>query len=100
MPLPLAAHHWTDVGPRRRFLVDSDEFVGGERFRFPLRLYWRNRLDIDRAAYQPKRLFTEQDLAGLGSLLESGSDVDGVAGGEPFFGPRDDLARIDACPEL
>jgi hypothetical protein len=63
-----------------------------------LRLYRRNRLDLDRAAYQPQRLFTEQDLAGLGGLLEPGGDVDSVAGGEPFLGPRDDLAGVDAGP--
>jgi len=78
--------------------ADSDEFVGGERFRFPLRLYRRNRLDLDRAVHQPQRLFAEQDLAGLGGLLEPSGDVDGVAGGESFLGPRDDLAGVDTGP--
>ena len=33
-------------------------------------------------------------------LLEAGGDVDRVTGGEPLLGPGDDLAGVDADPEL
>ena len=70
--------------------------VGGDRLGLALQLERLDRLGVDRVADEPERRLPDQDLAGLGRLLEPRRDVDGVAGGEPLLGSGHDLARVDA----
>jgi hypothetical protein len=54
-------------------------------------------VDLDPAHREPVRGGTEQDLARLRELLQSGGDVDRFAGGERgVAGAGDDLSRLDA----
>src|SRR5204862_6052 len=55
---------------------------------------------LDGVAHELERGAAEQDLAGLRGLLETGGDVDGVAGREALLGPGHDLAGRDADPAL
>jgi hypothetical protein len=52
------------------------------------------------AARAARRALADEDLAGIGALLESRRDVHGIAGHEPFAGAGldagDDLSRVDA----
>ena len=80
----------------RRAFDDPQEPVRGDRIRLPLERERCDRLDLDRAAGEQAGLLADQDLARLGGLLQPGGDVDGVAGGEPLLGTRDDLAGVHA----
>ena len=63
-------------------LDDPEQPVGADRLTLPLEDERRGLLRIDRPAYEPVGLLADQDLAGLGGLLEPCRDVDGVAGDE------------------
>ena len=49
---------------------------------------------------EPQRLAAEQDLAGLGRLLEPRGDVDRVPGRQPLLRPCHHFARVHASPQL
>ena len=59
-----------------------------------------DRLRSDCVADEALRYRADENLARLRGLLESGSDVHGVAGGERLARTRDDLAGVDADAHL
>ncbi len=83
-----------------RTLDHSQQAVRDDGLRLPLERQRLDRLDVDRPAGKASRLLTDQDLARLRSLLETGGDVDGVARRQPLVSADDDLSRIDAGAEL
>ena len=100
LALALAADHRCGVAAGRRLGLHREEPVRLERFGLALRGQRRRRFGLDAVAHEPVGLLAEQYLAGLGSLLEPGSHVDRIAGGEPLLGARDDLAGVYAHAEL
>ena len=73
------------------------------QWRPPPELQLLRLVELDRVADEAVRRPADEDLPGLGALLEAGGDVDGVAHGERRAGggvARDDLARVHADPHL
>jgi hypothetical protein len=100
--LPLATDE-RRVEPSRvgRFLLaKGDDSVRNDGFALSLQLPRLEWLRLDGVPYQPERLCAEQDLARRGSLLQASSDVDRIARGQALFRSGDDLARVDADPQL
>ena len=86
---------------RRHRLAHADEPVGRHRLGLPFQLERLDLLDVDVAPDEPVGQLAEQHLALARGLLETGGDVDGVAGDESLPGRRvagDDLAGVDARP--
>ena len=59
-----------------------------------------DRFGLDRAADELERRLADQDLVGVGGVLQAGGDVDRVAGREPLLGAGDDLAGVHPDPTL
>ena len=59
-----------------------------------------DRFGLDRAADELEGGLADQDLVGIGGVLQAGGHVDRVAGGEPLLGPGDHLAGVHADPPL
>jgi hypothetical protein len=74
--------------------------VRGQRLGLPLRLDRRQELGVDGVADESVRLLADQYLTGSRGLLEPGRDVDGVACGERAGPAGDDLAGVDADPNV
>ncbi len=84
----------------RRALYDAKQTMCGNGVRLPLQLERLDSLDFDRIPRQAQRRLAEQDLAGLGGLLEAGGDVDGITSDERVAAAGDDFAGVDADPRL
>ena len=100
--LPGAAHE-RGVEPaleRLSAFADVHQPVRGDGLGLALRRQRRDRLDLQRAACQPERLLAKEDLARGSGLLETGGDVDRVAGRKPLLRSDDDLAGVDAHSNL
>jgi hypothetical protein len=76
--------------------VDRDEPESGYRLRLSLELERLHGIGLDSFADECERVLSEQDLARGGGLLETGSDVDGVAGRQALLRSSDDLAGVQA----
>ena len=75
--------------------------VGRDRLGLALEVERGDGLDLDRVLDESVGRLAEEDLAGLGRLLEPGGDVHRVARDEPLAGARvagHDLARVHADP--
>jgi hypothetical protein len=72
--------------------MHRDQPIGGHRLGLALEREWRHRLHLDRVAGQPQRLLPDQDLAGLGSLLQPRRHVDRVPGRKTLLRACDHLA--------
>ena len=97
LQLAVSADHG-DVCPadeRRRLGVQREQTVRRHGLRFPLRVQRRDSLDRDGVANEPDRVRADEDLAGLGGLLEARGDVDRVSRRESLLGAGHDLARVD-----
>src|SRR5205823_4662438 len=55
---------------------------------------------VDRLADETAGLLAQEDLAGLGRLLEASSHIDGVPGCQALLGAGHDLAGVDADAQL
>jgi hypothetical protein len=115
----LLARHREGLSQRFPFALTADERrrrARRDRFRLgqveqPPRVHRRRppfdldrleRLRADVVRDQPVRAFPEQDLPGLGSLLQPGRDIDGIARGEGLApGPAadEDVPRVHADPD-
>ena len=83
-----------------RCRVDRQQPVRGDRLGLALEIERCHLLDADRVADQPVRLHADQHLAGPGGLLEPRRDVHGVARDDRLALAGDDLAGVDADPQL
>ena len=82
-------------------LGDALELPHGERIVEPLQLEEAALLGVHDRQRQPARKRADQDLPGLGDLLEPRSDVDCLAGCERRVGlVRHDLPRFDPDPRF
>jgi hypothetical protein len=79
--------------------VDPEEPEGIDRSALALQGELHG-LDPDRVAHEPGGLRADEDLAGLGDLLEPSGHVHGVADDERVALARHDLARVHADPGL
>ena len=93
LALPAHKARLVRAGGRRQ---QGDETVGRHRLGLALERERLDRLRLDGAAHQQQRGLTDQDLAGLCRLLEAGSRVHRIAGGEALLGTGDDLAGRQA----
>ena len=96
LQLAVSADHG-DVSPadeRRRLRVQREQTVCGHGLRFPFRVKRRDSLDRDGISNEPDRVRADEDLPGLGSLLQARGDVDRVSRREAFLGAGHDLARV------
>ena len=85
---------------RRRIGIDHEDSVGLDRLALSLQLERLGRLGLDRVTHETEGLAPDQRLPGRRSLLESGSDIHGVAGHERLALASDDFAGVDADPNL
>src|SRR6266536_882360 len=100
--LSLPSDEWGLQMPRDRLrpLAYRNEPVGLDRRGLPLHFERVERLRFDGVAHQAPCLPADQHLARRRRLLESRGDVDGVARHHRLALARDDLAGVDADPEL
>ena len=80
--------------------ADRAKAVGLERVGLALRLDRLRGLAVDRLADETAGLLAQEDLAGLGRLLEAGGNVDRVPGRQPLLRPGHHFARVHAGPQL
>ena len=83
-----------------RCLVHRHEPVCRNRLGLAFQLERLDRFDLDRAAYELEGRLADQDLVGVGGVLQAGGDIDRVPGRQPLLGTRDHLARVHADPSL
>ena len=83
-----------------RRLVNRREPVCCNRLGLALQLERLDRFDLDSAAYELESGLADQDLVGLGGVLQAGGHVHRIAGGEPLLCARDHLAGVHADPSL
>ena len=92
--------HVQRAGKGRRIIKHVEQPPRRDRLRLPSRLDGHHGLDAQRIARDPVCRVAEQDLPRRGGLLQPCGDVHGVAGDERLALFGDDLARIDADPQL
>ena len=92
LEVPPATDHLDAEAARGRCSVDAEQAICSDGVGLPFELERVERDDRDGVAQQLQRVAADQDLTGLGSLLEARGDVDRVAGCEPLLGAGDDLA--------
>ena len=83
----------------RRSFENAQQPVRSDRVGLPLERERLDRFHLERVAGELQRLRAEQDLVRGGRLLETGGDVDGIAGRKPLSGSGlagRDLAGVDA----
>ena len=71
--------------------MHRQQAVSDERLALALHRQRRNCVHVGGVASQPQCLVPDQDLAGLGRLLQTSRDVHRVAGGESLLRTCDDL---------
>ena len=77
-----------------------DEAICEHRFRLPLERQRQGWLEFDGVAHEGSSRLAEEHFTRSCGRLEPGGDIDRVACREPLLGASDDLARVDADPEL
>jgi hypothetical protein len=92
--LTLAPHHRRIRMPgKARPTPNREQPVSRDRLGLTFEGPMLSRRDLDSVSRQPERLLADENLAGLSRLLQSSSDVDGVAGRKPLLGTGHNLAR-------
>ena len=90
-----------DRDPCRRAAVGADRDPDPDGLLAAPDLDGADIVDLDPAERQPVHARADQDLTGISDLLQSRSEIDGLAGGEGrVAGAGDDLACLDADARL
>src|SRR5439155_25037746 len=98
--LAFAPDHRGLVAAGGGLAADRAKAVGLERVGLALCLDRLRGLAVDRLADETAGLLAQEDLAGLGRLLEASSHIDGVPGCQALLGAGHDLAGVDADAQL
>ena len=98
--LARSADHGARATARRRFRAHGHETVRHHRSRLALQLHGVHGLNDGRVTDKRPRLRANQDLTRLRGLLEACGHVHRVTRGEALLRACDNLAGVDADPEL
>jgi hypothetical protein len=94
-----ADHRRAEVSERRlarRLLAKTRDAPRPDRLRLPLQLERTDRLELDRRSDRERRHLPDDDASGVGRRLETGGNVDRVAGDRPTFRGRLAVHRLAA----